>query len=547
VTTTPGSVARGEEVARDRLNPTVAFLLTRTPLGRLVQWVARVPASVHIKLLAAFLVITTLFIAMAGVSLETIVRTARQSVKMHDAHERIEWSQEIDHALARQMHFTALALVLRDEASVGRILRANNVFNATLARREVVATEEELDLIQQIRSRQDPVMTTVADIANAIRDGKLEEAKAGLLDRQERAYQDIEALVGRLVEVENRHMAGMKQAIERSNFRSIVLTACFAAVAIALALLCGFVISWSCLLPLREAQTFLAAVGTGDFTATITVPNRDEFGAQAASMNRMGREIGRLVREQRETSDALRAVNARLAQASQAKSEFLANMSHELRTPMNAILGFTEMVRDGLYGDVPESVSEPLADIHTNARHLLGLINDVLDLSKIEAGRMDLTLHEYVVQDVVDSVRVSLRSLAAERGLEFTTRVTPDLPLAYGDAKRLTQCLMNLTGNALKFTRQGQVEIVVERAGDSLLGRVTDTGIGIATDDLARVFDEFRQADGAITREFGGTGLGLSITRRFIEMHGGRIWVESELGRGSTFWFSIPLRVTRTA
>jgi signal transduction histidine kinase len=547
VTTTPGSVARGEEVARDRLNPTVAFLLTRTPLGRLVQWVARVPASVHIKLLAAFLVITTLFIAMAGVSLETIVRTARQSVKMHDAHERIEWSQEIDHALARQMHFTALALVLRDEASVGRILRANNVFNATLARREVVATEEELDLIQQIRSRQDPVMTTVADIANAIRDGKLEEAKAGLLDRQERAYQDIEALVGRLVEVENRHMAGMKQAIERSNFRSIVLTACFAAVAIALALLCGFVISWSCLLPLREAQTFLAAVGTGDFTATITVPNRDEFGAQAASMNRMGREIGRLVREQRETSDALRAVNARLAQASQAKSEFLANMSHELRTPMNAILGFTEMVRDGLYGDVPESVSEPLADIHTNARHLLGLINDVLDLSKIEAGRMDLTLHEYVVQDVVDSVRVSLRSLAAERGLEFTTRVTPDLPLAYGDAKRLTQCLMNLTGNALKFTRQGQVEIIVERAGDSLLGRVTDTGIGIATDDLARVFDEFRQADGAITREFGGTGLGLSITRRFIEMHGGRIWVESELGRGSTFWFSIPLRVTRTA
>jgi signal transduction histidine kinase len=316
--------------------------------------------------------------------------------------------------------------------------------------------------------------------------------------------------------------------------------------AIAVALLCGFVISWSCLLPLREAQTFLAAVGAGDFTATITVPNRDEFGAQAASLNRMGREIGRLVHEQQETAEALRALNARLAQASQAKSEFLANMSHELRTPMNAILGFTEMVRDGLYGDVPDSVSEPLADIHANGRHLLELINDVLDLSKIEAGRMDLTLHEYVVQDVIDSVRVSLRSLAAERGLEFTTRVTPDLPLAYGDAKRLTQCLMNLTGNALKFTRQGRVEIVVERSGENLVCRVTDTGIGIAEDDLARVFDEFRQADGAITREFGGTGLGLSITRRFIEMHGGRIWVESELGRGSTFWFSVPLRVTRT-
>ena len=158
---------------------------------------------------------------------------------------------------------------------------------------------------------------------------------------------------------------------------------------------------------------------------------------------------------------------------------------------------------------------------------------------------MDLTLHEYVVQDMVDSVRVSLRSLAVERGLEFTTRVTPDLPLGYGDAKRLTQCLMNLTGNALKFTRQGRVEIVVERSSEDLLCRVTDTGIGIAREDLVRVFDEFRQADGAITREFGGTGLGLSITRRFIEMHGGRIWVESELGRGSTFWFTVPLRVTR--
>jgi signal transduction histidine kinase len=540
---TRASAARNEASGRDGLSRGVSFLLTRTPLGSLVGWVARVPASVHTKLLAAFLVITALFIAMAAVSLDTIARTAQQSRKMHEAHERVEWSQQIDHALARQMHFTALALLLRDEASVARILRENNRFNGTLARREVVGTEEERDLIQQIRGRQDGVMNAVADIANAIRDGKLDEARAELLGRQERAYEEIEALVARLVEVENRHMLDLKHAVETANFRSIVLTACFAGVAIALALLCGFVISWSCLLPLRKAQEFLGAVSAGDFTATITVPNRDEFGAQAARLNRMSGELGRLMDEQQRAATSLRALNTSLERASRAKSEFLANMSHELRTPMNAILGFTEMLRDGLYGDVPDELKEPLADIHTNGRHLLGLINDVLDLSKIEAGRMDLTLQEYAVQDVVDSVRVSLRSLALERGLEFATKVPPDLPIAYGDAKRITQCLMNLAGNALKFTRQGRVEIAVELQGDELIYRVTDTGIGISRDELGKVFDEFRQADAAVTREFGGTGLGLSITKRFIEMHGGRIWVESEPGEGSTFWFAVPLRV----
>jgi signal transduction histidine kinase len=528
---------------QDAPNRGVAFLLTRTPLGTLVNWVARVPASVHTKLLVAFLVIAILFIAMTGVSLQTIARTADQSARMHAAHERVEWSQQVDHTLARQMHFTALALLLRDEASVARILRENNRFNDALARLEGVGSAEEREVIQQIRGRQDGVMNAVADIANAIRDGRIEEARAGLLERQERAYQDIETLVGQLVQITNRQMLTLKEAVEAANLESIVLTACFAALAIILALLCGFVISWSCLLPLRRAQEFLGAVSAGDFTAKITVPNRDEFGAQAARMNRMSEDLGRLVEEQREAATALRQLNARLEQASRAKSEFLANMSHELRTPMNAILGFTEMLRDGLYGEVPDELKEPLDDIQINGRHLLGLINDVLDLSKIEAGRMDLALEEYAVQDVVDSVRASLRSLAVERGLDFETRVPPGLPVAYGDAKRLRQCLMNLTGNALKFTRQGRVEISVEQQGDQLVYRVLDTGIGIPKEELDKVFDEFRQVDATVTREFGGTGLGLSITKRFIEMHGGRIGVDSEFGRGSTFWFTVPLRM----
>jgi signal transduction histidine kinase len=530
-------------MAEDRANRFVRFLLGATPLGRLVRAVAAARASVHVKLLAAFLIITALFIAMAGVSLDTIARMAQQSRKMHDAHERVEASQQIEHALARQMHFTAQALLVRDEASIARILRENNRFNNTLEGLEAAATPAERELIQQIRSRQDEAMNVVADIANAIRDGRLDEARAALLGREDRVYREIEGLVGGLVEVQNTRMRALQQGVERANERSFVLTACFAGLAIVLALLCGFVISWSFILPLRKAEDFLGQVSAGDFDAVIAVPNRDEFGAQAARMNRMAGELRRLVEEQQRASAELRRLNERLEQASRAKSEFLANMSHELRTPMNAILGFTEMLRDGLYGEVPAELAEPLADIQTNGRHLLNLINDVLDLSKIEAGRMELALQEYSVVEIVDAVRASLRSLAADKGLEFVTRVAPDLPVAYGDARRLTQCLMNLAGNALKFTRQGRVEIAAEQDGDDLVYRVTDTGIGIPKEELDNVFAEFRQVDAAVTREFGGTGLGLSITKRFIEMHGGRIGVESEPGQGSTFWFSVPLRV----
>jgi signal transduction histidine kinase/HAMP domain-containing protein len=229
--------------------------------------------------------------------------------------------------------------------------------------------------------------------------------------------------------------------------------------------------------------------------------------------------------------------------ASRHKSEFLANMSHELRTPLNAILGFNEMILGGIYGDVPQELNEPLTDVQNSGKHLLRLINNVLDLSKIEAGRMELVLVDYAVPDIVESVRAALHPLAAAHGLEFVASVPSNMPLAYGDAGRITQCLMNLAGNALKFTRQGRVAVSVDLQGDVLIYRVSDTGIGIAADKLETVFAEFRQGDATIATEFGGTGLGLSITRKFVEMHGGRIWVQSEPGKGSTFSFAIPLRV----
>jgi signal transduction histidine kinase len=526
---------------RDRF---ATFLLTRTVVGHLVDWVAGIRASVHTKLLVAFLLVTGLFILMAGVSLQTLASTSRQGRMLDEAHARVAWSHQIEHALARQMHFTAQALLLRDEATVARILRENNRFNDTLARLEDAASAGERDLIQQIRTRQDEAMNAVADIANAIRDGRLDEARAALLGREDRVYREIESRVGRLVEAEQTRMAALRGSVDAANRRSLILTAGFAVGSVAVALLCGYVISWSFIVPVRAAEGFLGRVSAGDLTARIAVRNRDEFGGLADRMNEMSRELGRLADEQREAAAALRTLNTRLEQASRAKSEFLANMSHELRTPMNAILGFTELVLDGLYGDVPDELREPLADIQTNGRHLLRLINDVLDLSKIEAGRMELSIDEYAPAEVLEAVRGSLRSLAAEKGLEFVVRVERELPMARGDGKRIAQCLMNLAGNALKFTRQGRVEIGVDVEDDRFVYRVSDTGIGIPEHELENVFAEFRQVDSTVTKEYGGTGLGLNITRKFVEMHGGRIWVESQLGKGSTFWFTVPVRVT---
>src|SRR5256712_5986250 len=196
-------------------------------------------------------------------------------------------------------------------------------------------------------------------------------------------------------------------------------------------------------------------------------------------------------------------------------------MSHELRTPLNAIVGFTELILAELYGEVAIALGDQLTDIETNGRNLLRLINDVLDLSKIEAGRLELAGGEYSVQEMVVVVHASLRSLAREKGLAFTATVSPDIPLAQGDGTRITQCLMNLAGNALKFTRRGRVDMDVRLDGEWLVYRVADTGSGIPKDEVENVFAEFRQVDAAITREYGGAGPRVSITNRHLLMYGG--------------------------
>jgi signal transduction histidine kinase len=233
--------------------------------------------------------------------------------------------------------------------------------------------------------------------------------------------------------------------------------------------------------------------------------------------------------------------------ASKHKSQFLANMSHELRTPLNAILAYTKMIQSNIYGQVPETIRAVLTRLDDSGRHLLGLINDVLDFSKIEAGQLTLSLHDYSLKEVVQAVLATVESLAAEKKLSLETVLAPDLPVGHGDQQRIVQVLLNLVGNAIKFTEVGAVRIEATAADGVFVVSVHDTGPGISADDRERIFEEFQQVDSSNTRRKGGTGLGLSIAKRIIEMHGGRLRVESVPGQGSTFWFSLPVRVERLA
>jgi signal transduction histidine kinase len=228
------------------------------------------------------------------------------------------------------------------------------------------------------------------------------------------------------------------------------------------------------------------------------------------------------------------------------KSQFLANMSHELRTPLNAVLGYTELVLDRVYGDIPDRMRGVMERVQVNGRHLLGLINDVLDLAKIEAGQLTLEMAKYSMKDVVEGVLDAVEPLAGEKRIALRGEISPGLPPGCGDERRVAQVLLNLVGNAIKFTDAGEVSVRATVADGSLLVAVKDTGSGISEADQSRIFDEFQQADASSIRRKGGTGLGLSIAKRIIEMHGGCIWVDSKLGEGSSFTFTLPIAEENT-
>jgi signal transduction histidine kinase len=305
-----------------------------------------------------------------------------------------------------------------------------------------------------------------------------------------------------------------------------------------------------------KPQYLIKGLRTSRFLVIPMIARGEPVGVFAGDNKPSGRPIGREMVELLQTfasHGAVAIANARLFQtiedksrqlevASQHKSEFLANMSHELRTPLNAIIGFSEVLGERLFGELNEKQEEYLKDIHASGQHLLSLINDILDLSKIEAGRMELELTDFHLPTALDNALTLVRERAGRRGIALHMAADERLDYVRADERKVRQVVLNLLSNAIKFTPDGgRIEVRAKPVNGSVEVSVADTGVGIAPEDQEAIFEEFRQV-GTAAKKVEGTGLGLTLSRKFIELHGGKIWVESQLGTGSTFTFTIPLR-----
>ena len=294
-------------------------------------------------------------------------------------------------------------------------------------------------------------------------------------------------------------------------------------------------------LPLARLAGAARRIETGDLATPVSAASPHEIGQLERSFGSMAGALR--LRDARNDAlvTELRSANVKLEEASRLKSEFIANVSHELRTPMNAIIGYTDFLLEGRNGPLNEQQLSDLRRVRTAGHNLLGIINGLLDLAKIEAGQMDVQPQGFGLDEIAREVVDLLRERASAKGLELRSEIDPALPHAWADPQQIRQILINLAGNAVKFTSSGEIVIGARADDASIEVFVRDTGEGVAPEAREIIFDEFRQADGSSRRRHGGTGLGLAIARRLVWMNGGRIWVESTQGAGSTFHFTVPV------
>jgi signal transduction histidine kinase/CheY-like chemotaxis protein len=493
----------------------------------LVGPVARLPWRVQTKLLIAFLAIVALLIALGAVGLYELSGVNRQTEELIKSERKIAAYRQVQHDTTSQLYSISSALLVSDERTLDSALRQLNQFGYDLERLQFVA-KDEIKLLGKVRQEYDRFIAVVTRVVELIRSGHVDEAREAQLKEARPLANQLERLTNELV---NKAEADVVAGIEASGeayrtSRTIVIA--FVLGAIALALVLGRTISWSLIGPIREIDARLSEIAAGDFSQRVAVGNRDELGALAANVNRASEQLGDLYRQ--------------LEEASEHKSAFLASMSHELRTPLNAIIGYSEMLYETAQDEGQDEFLPDLAKIRDAGRHLLGLINEILDLSKIEAGKMELYLEEVDLGALVEEVRSIVEPLAAANANRLDIVAPTTVGAFRTDRTKLKQSLLNLLSNAGKFTHEGRIGLEVRPSDDEISFIVSDTGIGMTEEQQSRLFQAFSQADISTTRQYGGTGLGLAITKHFCEMLGGRIAAESTPGRGSTFTITLPDR-----
>ena len=530
----------------DRAAPVDKRRPTRPSDNPLVRGIGRLPAKVHTKLLIALVGSAVLVVAVGLLGLRVLGHSNDRVGSLGALQERaFAYGQlQRDTRNARlllsenpgQDFFDInpgwvptgrpLSSVAIDQAAANAVAR---IPAATLGDRlGFVPPAEDRSVLRRIRVKIGQLSKLMQAILEPDNRRAPAEQQRRLRNRAHQVAIDLNQLATVLV---NRTTAKTDDLIAQ-NARSYAsqrnLFIGVAAGAIVLALLLGFVLSWSLIGPIQRIDSRLATIASGDFSGHVDVSNRDELGALATNVNRMNDELDRLYRE--------------LETSSRHKSEFLANMSHELRTPLNSIIGFSQVLRERMFGELNEKQEEYVDDILSSGYHLLSLINDVLDLSKVEAGQLELDVARFSLRDALESGVVMVRERATTGGVQVVLSADPNVDVVEGDERRIRQVIFNLLSNAVKFTPAGgAVDVSAAQVNGEVRVAVADTGPGLAPEDHERIFEEFQQTEtGVEQRE--GTGLGLALSKRLVELHGGRIWVDSELGMGSTFVFTLPAR-----
>ena len=506
-----------------------------------VRAVGRVPAGVHTKLLVAFVGTALLVVAVAVLGLRLLGQSNERMATLGQFEERASAYGRL-RSDARHIRLLLQENVNDDFYKVlteGRLPNPGSgarrvdlaIVNAVAeippsTRPDILSfapPPEDERYLREIRAKGAELSKVMKEIITVAP----ERVPRSLRIRAERMAVALNQLA---TELENRTSARTNSVIAQNasaytGSRNLFIGA--ATGAMVLALLLGFVLSWSLIGPIQQIDARLAAIASGNFSGHVDVTNRDELGALAVNVNRMNDELRRVYKELETTSEH--------------KSEFLASMSHELRTPLNAIIGFSQVLRERISGDINAKQEEYLDDILSSSNHLLALINEVLDLAKVEAGQVELHVAPFSLQDALERGISTVREQATSGGVQLTLHANGGPTIVTGDERRIRQVIFNLLANAVKFTPSGgRVDVTATHADGEARISVADTGGGIAADDLERIFEEFQQTElGARLHE--GTGLGLALSKRFVEMHGGRIWCDSVVGTGSTFVFTLPL------
>ncbi len=530
-------------------------------LRPLVDAVAGIRASIHAKLLFGFLTGAALLMAMAALSLVVIGQMNDRMEVLNAQATKVDRARQMLYDITAQSHYRAMAILRHKNDPV----EADQWNDKVLDKKAAF-----LDLLASLR-RDDPADNAFYDeLAAANRDYKrasatvLADFEAGHFRAARRDHLNEEHVQSHVLEdllancdqptAENPCSAalggipfitaatnGMDAARDdfqslHNTLRNIVIA--FSAVSVLVALLLGFALSWAFILPVRKMEGALARITTGRFDRRVEVPNHDEFGKLSHDLNSTSEQLAYLFESERTLAERLRETNASLTRASEAKSRFLASVSHELRTPMNAILGFTDALLAGVDGPLNQDQTESLGWVQRGGRDLLGLINEILDLSKIEAGKLTLDPQPFDPRELIEAVVAQHRSLAAQKGIGVGWHDTGAPEQVVLDQQRVRQILVNLLGNALKFTNEGEVDVVVGGAADgSLRVAVRDTGPGIDADQRDAIFEEFRQVESGAP----GTGLGLAISRRLARAMGGDVTLEPEPVQGSVFHLRLPI------